>query len=97
MSIACMYRGPRATHSENQQTIQALNNLARNSTGLVIMGDFNLSKDAELKAILSGGCIHCQHIAGRNLDARLAVVIIGPVQPDLTWLENQELQKNGHK
>ncbi|VDP92549.1 unnamed protein product [Echinostoma caproni] len=42
MSIACVYRGPGATHSEDQQTIQALDNLARNSTRLVVMGDFNL-------------------------------------------------------
>ncbi|VDP95043.1 unnamed protein product [Echinostoma caproni] len=42
MSIACVYRGPSATHSEDQQTIQALDNLARNSTRLFVMGDFNL-------------------------------------------------------
>ncbi|VDP76718.1 unnamed protein product [Echinostoma caproni] len=41
------------------------------------------SKDAVLKAIRSGECAPCEHTAGRNLDARLAVAIISPVQPDL--------------
>ncbi|VDP91322.1 unnamed protein product [Echinostoma caproni] len=45
---------------------------------------FSISKDAVLKAIRSGGCTPCEHTAGRNLDARLAVAIISPVQPDLT-------------
>ncbi|VDP91577.1 unnamed protein product [Echinostoma caproni] len=84
MSIACVYRGPSATHSEDQQTIQALDNLARKSTRLVFLGDFNLSRDVVLKAIRSGGCTRCEHIAGRNLDARLAVAIISPLQSDLT-------------
>ncbi|VDP65464.1 unnamed protein product [Echinostoma caproni] len=42
MSITRVYRGPSATHWEDQQTIQALDNLARNSTRLDVMGDFNL-------------------------------------------------------
>ncbi|VDP93546.1 unnamed protein product [Echinostoma caproni] len=42
MSIACVYRGPSATHLEYQQTIQVLDNIARYSTRPVVMGEFNL-------------------------------------------------------
>ncbi|VDP95491.1 unnamed protein product [Echinostoma caproni] len=45
---------------------------------------FPISKDAVLRAICSGGCTPCEDTARRNLDARLAVTIISPVQPDLT-------------
>ncbi|VDP88595.1 unnamed protein product [Echinostoma caproni] len=39
-------------------------------------------KDAVLKAIRSGGCTLCGYTVGRNLDARLAIII--PWQLDLS-------------
>ncbi|VDP94829.1 unnamed protein product [Echinostoma caproni] len=73
--MAGVYRGPGATQSEDQQTIQALDNMARNSTRLVAMGDFNLS---------IAGCPPSEHIIEGILDARLAVSIFSPVETDLT-------------
>ncbi|VDP95323.1 unnamed protein product [Echinostoma caproni] len=44
---------------------------------------FLFSKAAVLKAIRSGKYTLCERTAERNLDARLAVAIISPVQPNL--------------
>uniref|UniRef100_A0A183BDZ6 Transcriptional regulator n=1 Tax=Echinostoma caproni TaxID=27848 RepID=A0A183BDZ6_9TREM len=41
------------------------------------------SKEIVLEAISSDECIFCDHTAGRNLKAPVAVAARPPVQPDL--------------